>query len=99
MKLLRNMEKTTRRQAILQHTVEGLSVIVISYYLSGLGSYVFKAMETLGWIENHDLFSGLFVPISMGIAFGLLLVGRQLIYKRRFDDSVSDPAPSDPSQN
>ena len=97
LKLLRNMEKTTRRQAILQHTVEGLSVIVISYYLSGLGSYVFKAMETLGWIENHDLFSGLFVPISLGIAFGLLLVGRQLIYKRRFDDSVPDPAPSDPS--
>ena len=99
LKLLRNMEKTTRRQAILQHTVEGLSVIVISYYLSGLGSYVFKAMETLGWIENHDLFSGLFVPISLGIAFGLLLVGRQLIYKRRFDDSVPDSTPSDPSQN
>ncbi len=94
LKLLRNMDKTTRRQAILQHTVEGLSVIVISYYLSGLGSYVFKALETLGWIENHDLFSGLFVPISLGIAFGLILLGRKLIYKRRFDDSGPDP--SDP---
>ena len=95
--LLRSMEKTTRRQAILQHTVEGLSVIVISYYLSGLGSYVFKAMETLGWIENHDLFSGLFVPISLGIAFGLILVGRKFIYQRHFEEAVPDPPPSDPS--
>lgn len=99
LKLLRNMDKTTRRQAILQNTVEGLSVIVISYYLSGLGSYVFKAMETLGWIDHHDLFSGLFVPISLGIAFGLILIGRKFIYKRRFDDSEPDPTPSDSSQN
>ena len=97
LKLLRNMDKTTRRQAILQNTVEGLSVIVISYYLSGLGSYVFKAMEKLGWIEHHDLFSGLFVPISLGIAFGLILIGRKFIYKRRFEDSEPDPTPSDSS--
>ena len=56
--LLRSMDKTTRSQAILQRTVEGLSVIVLSYYLSGLGSYVFKAMETLGWIDDHDLAAG-----------------------------------------
>ena len=98
LKLLRSMDKTTRRQAILQHTVEGLSVIVISYYLSGLGSYVFKAMQTLGWIEDADLFSGLFVPISLGIAFGLILLGRKLIYQRRFEDSEPDPTPSDPSK-
>ena len=97
LRLLRSMDKTTRRQAILQHTVEGLSVIVISYYLSGLGSYVFKAMKTLGWIHDPDLFSGLFVPISLGIAFGLILVGRKFIYKRRFQDSGPTPKPSDPS--
>ena len=97
LKLLRSMDKTTRRQAILQHTVEGLSVIVISYYLSGLGSYVFKALETLGWIENADLLAGLFVPISLGIAFGLILLGRKFIYQRRFEDSDPDTTPSDPS--
>lgn len=99
LKLLWSMDKTTRRQAILQHTVESLSVIVISYYLSGLGSYVFKAMATLGWIENHDLVSGLFVPVSLGIAFGLILVGRKFIYKRHAEDSVPNPKPSDPSRN
>jgi len=96
LRLLRSMDKTTRRQAILQHTVEGLSVIVISYYLSGLGSYVFKALKTLGWIENADLFSGLFVPISLGIAFGLILLGRRFIYQRRFEDSGPDSTSSDP---
>ena len=98
LKLLRSMDKTTRRQAILQHTVEGLSVIVISYYLSGLGSYVFKALKTLGWIENADLLAGLFVPISLGIAFGLILLGRKFIYHRRFEDSDPDTTPSDPSK-
>ena len=93
LRLLRSMDKTTRRQAILQHTVEGLSVIVISYYLSGLGSYVFKALKSLGWITNPDLLSGLFVPVSLGIAFGLILIGRKFIYKRRFDDSGSTPDP------
>ncbi len=96
LRLLRSMDKTTRRQAILQHTVEGLSVIVISYYLSGLGSYVFKALKALGWIDNADLFSGLFVPISLGIAFGLILLGRRFIYQRRFEDSISDATSSDP---
>ena len=99
LKLLWSMDKTTRRQAILQHTVESLSVIVISYYLSGLGSYVFKAMATLGWIENHDLLSGLFVPVSLGIAFGLILVGRKFIYKRHAEESEPDPKPSDPPRN
>ena len=87
LKLLRSVDKTTKSQSILQHTVEGLSVIVISYYLSGLGSYVFKAMERIGWLTNHDIASGLFVPISIGIAFGLIVIGRKVIYKRHFQES------------
>ena len=76
LKLLRSVDKTTRSQAILQRTVEGLSVIVISYYLSGLGSYVFKAMELQGIIDNHEMASGIFVPVSLVIALGLILIGR-----------------------
>jgi uncharacterized membrane-anchored protein len=34
-------------QLILQRTVEGLSFIVLSYYLTGLASYVFKALDEL----------------------------------------------------
>ena len=86
LKLLSSVDKTTKSQAILQHTVEGLSVIVISYYLSGLGSYVFKALENIGWLTDHDFASGVFVPISIGIAFGLIVLGRKVIYKRHFQE-------------
>ena len=85
--LLRSVDKTTRSQAILQHTVEGLSVIVLSYYLSGLGSYVFKAMEKLGWISNAAVMSGVFVPIALGGSFLLILIGRKIIYKRFIQES------------
>lgn len=87
LKLLRSVDKTTRSQSILQHTVEGLSVIVISYYLSGLGSYVFKAMEKFGWIESGEVASGVFVPITLVLSFLLILIGRKVIYKRFIEES------------
>ena len=87
LQLLRSMDKTTRSQAILQRTVEGLSVIVISYYLSGLGSYVFKALEELGWISSASVASGVFVPITLGLSILLILIGRKMIYKKLVRES------------
>ena len=87
LQLLRSLDKTTRRQAILQRTVEGLSVIVLSYYLSGLGNYVFKAMEKVGVIANASVASGVFVPIALIFSFLLIYMGRRLIYKRSTQDS------------
>ena len=78
LQLLRSLDKTTRRQAILQRTVEGLSVIVLSYYLSGLGNYVFKAMEKVGVIANASVASGVFVPIALVFSFLLIYMGRRL---------------------
>ncbi len=80
-KLLVSMDKTTKSQAILQHTVESLSVIVIAYYLSGLGSYLFKALEKMGWIESATMASGIFVPASLALSLALTLVGRRIIHK------------------
>jgi uncharacterized membrane-anchored protein len=82
LRLLTSMDRTTKSQAILQHTVEGLSVIVIAYYLSGLAGYLFKAFEELGWIKSAVTASGLFVPISVLISLTLMLVGRRMIQKR-----------------
>lgn len=87
LQLLRSMDKTTRSQAILQRTVEGLSVIVISYYLSGLGSYVFKALEQIGWISSASVASGVFVPITLGLSILLILIGRKMIYKKLVRES------------
>jgi len=82
LRLLARVDKTTKSQAMLQHTVEGLSVIVIAYYISGLASYLFKELEELGWIKNAIAWSGLFVPVSLLLSLTLMLVGRRLIRKR-----------------
>ncbi len=80
--LLSSVDQTTKSQAVLQHTVEGLSVIIIAYYLSGLASYVFKALHELGWIPNATYATALFVPISLGLSFTLMRVSRKMIHKR-----------------
>lgn len=82
LKLLKSVDKTTKSQAILQHTVEGLSVIVIAYYLSSLAGYVFKGLHEMGWVERAELLTGLFVPFSLLLSFGLIVVGRKILRKR-----------------
>ena len=82
MKLLISVDSTTRAQAILQRTVESLSVIVITYYLTGLGSYVIKAGYEMGWLKNANVATAIFVPIAFGISFALMTVGRKIIMKR-----------------
>ncbi|MEI8014036.1 MAG: DUF3422 family protein [Nitrospira sp.] len=80
--LLMSVDKTTKSQAILQYTVEGLSVIVIAYYLSGLMAYIFKGLHEMGWLRNADIASALFVPLSLGIALGITILGRKLLHKK-----------------
>lgn len=92
MKLLASVDQTTKSQAILQHTVEGLSVIVIAYYLSGLAHYVFKALHNLGWLSNETLASGIFVPIALLLSFGLITWGKKRIHHKH--SSSTDPSNS-----
>ncbi len=87
MKLLASVDSTIRAQAILQRTVESLSVIVITYYLTGLGSYLFKACYEMGWLKNANLATALFVPIAFALSFTLMTVGRKIIVKRMSDPS------------
>lgn len=84
--LLTSVDKTTKSQAILQHTVEGLSVIVISYYLTGLANYIFKALQGLAWIRNADFATALFVPVSIALSLASIMVGRRIINKRYFSN-------------
>jgi uncharacterized membrane-anchored protein len=79
--LLASVDRTTKSQVVLQHTVEGLSVIVVAYYLSGLAGYVLKAMQEVGWISNANVVTGLFVPVALGLAFLLIYFGRKALSK------------------
>ncbi len=79
--LLVSMDQTGKRQAILQRTVEGLSFIVIAYYITGLANYIFEAFQTMGWIKNSTLATGLFVPVSLLFSLGLTVLGHNRITK------------------
>jgi uncharacterized membrane-anchored protein len=91
--LLQSVDKTTKSQVILQHTVEGLSVIVIAYYVAGLAGYLFKGLQELGWLKNANLASALFVPIAIGLAFGITTFSKKYLHKRLSGEHlVKEPA-------
>lgn len=80
--LLQSVDKTTKSQVILQHTVEGLSVIVIAYYLAGLAGYVFKGLSEVGWLQNANIASAIFVPIAIGLAFAITIVSKKFLHNK-----------------
>lgn len=80
--LLQSVDKTTKSQVLLQHTVEGLSVIVIAYYLAGLGGYVFKGLQEIGWLKNANIASAVFVPVAIGLAFAVTTFSKKYLYKK-----------------
>jgi uncharacterized membrane-anchored protein len=86
--LLISVDKTTKSQAILQYTVEGLSVIVVAYYLSGLMAYIFKGFQEMGWLRSADLATALFVPLSVCLALGITIFGRKLLQKKFSGEST-----------
>jgi uncharacterized membrane-anchored protein len=80
--LLQSVDKTTKSQVILQHTVEGLSVIVIAYYLAGLAGYIFKGLQEVGWLRNANVAAALFVPVAIGLAFTITFVSKKFLHKK-----------------
>lgn len=60
--LLTSMDRRAQLQLRLQETVEGLSVVVISYYLTGLLNYGLKSLETADVPIDATLWTGLAVP-------------------------------------
>jgi uncharacterized membrane-anchored protein len=80
--LLQSVDKTTKSQVILQHTVEGLSVIVIAYYLAGLAGIIFKGLSEMGWLKNPHIASAVFVPVAIGLAFVITTVSKKYLRKR-----------------
>jgi uncharacterized membrane-anchored protein len=95
--LLQSVDKTTKSQVILQHTVEGLSVIVIAYYLAGLAGYLFKGLQEMGWLRNANIAAAVFVPIAIGLAFAVTAVSKKYLHKKWSGDR-STPKAEKPDQ-
>ena len=57
------MDRRSKIQLMMQHTVEGLSVAAISYYLVGLLKYLIEALYNSGVPIDKSLTVGISVPI------------------------------------
>ena len=65
--LLAAMNERTRLQLRLQHTVEGLSVAAIAYYVVSLFGYLAKGAKEAGWpMPDIGVATALFVPVALG---------------------------------
>lgn len=78
-RILQSMNSRAAQQLRLQQAVEGLSVVAISYYMVGLGSYVSKAAKSAGLPINTDIATGVLVPvIVLAVWMGLRRMHRQM---------------------
>ena len=64
--LLNSMNRRAELQLRLQETVEGLSVVAISYYLLGLIGYLAKGLKATGLPVDYDLAGLIGLPVVMG---------------------------------
>ncbi|WP_448189084.1 DUF3422 family protein [Azospirillum sp. sgz301742] len=67
--LLKSMDRRADLQLRLQETVEGLSVVAISYYLIGIVGYAAKSLKGFGLKLDPDIVVGLMIPVVLFIVW------------------------------
>lgn len=67
--LLKSMNRRAKLQLRMQQTVEGLSVVAISYYLLGLLAYVVKGLKAAGLHVDSDLAGLIGLPVVLGMVW------------------------------
>ncbi|MCM0613601.1 DUF3422 domain-containing protein [Marinobacter sediminum] len=67
--LLTSMDRRSKIQLMMQHTVEGFSVVAISYYLIGLLKLGLDSMYDAGFSFNKSLILGVAIPTTMILVF------------------------------
>lgn len=67
---LQSMNLRHRQQLMISQTVEGLSIIAITYYAVGLCTYAFKALKTAQLLPvSVEVATGLAIPVVFVLAF------------------------------
>jgi uncharacterized membrane-anchored protein len=87
--LLRSVDRRARLQLLLNETVEGLSVVVISYYVLALIGYVLKALAHVRPGLDAEIVVGAASPLVLAIVF---LVLRHLRRRLRLQSGSAAPA-------
>ncbi len=67
--LLSSMDRRAKLQLKLQQTVEGLSLVVLSYYAVGLIGYLTKGLKSVGVHVDAEMVTGLAVPVVAGLLY------------------------------
>jgi uncharacterized membrane-anchored protein len=65
-KELEQLQANSRTQLLLQESVEGLSVVAITYYSTGVFGYLAKGASALGWLP---------VPLEVALAMSVPVLG------------------------
>ena len=76
--LLSSMDRRSKIQLMMQHTVEGFSVVVISYYLLALLKLALESADDAGFDVNTSLVLGIAIPVVLGLVF----IGVRMIHHR-----------------
>ncbi len=76
--LLATMNRRSKLQFRLQETVEGLSVVAISYYLVGLIKYLLEGIPLTRWGLNKGVVLAVSIPIVLG---GVLWLTRRIRHR------------------
>ncbi|MDH4394984.1 MAG: DUF3422 domain-containing protein [Limnobacter sp.] len=71
-RLLTSMDKRAKTQLRLQETVEGLSIVAISYYGSSLVGYLAKGLKVLGAPIGYELAVAVSIPVIAVLSYGSL---------------------------
>ncbi len=80
--LLKSMNRRAELQLRLQETVEGLSVVAISYYLLGLIGHVATGLKAAGLRIDSDLADLIGLPVVLGmVALGVRRLRRAVGHK------------------
>lgn len=83
--LLKSMDSRAHVQLRMQETVEGLSVVVLSYYLLGIVGYGLKALKAAGQDINVELLTGLAIPVVVLSVFFIVTGLRHVIHRLHQD--------------
>lgn len=75
--LLESMDRRADLALRLQHTVEGLSVVAISYYAVSLVSYLLYPLTKAG-ISKGTLTAAVTVPVVLGVWIGIRRIRKRL---------------------
>ncbi|MEQ8651941.1 MAG: DUF3422 domain-containing protein [Kiloniellales bacterium] len=77
--LLLSMDRRAKQQLRLQETVEGLSVVAITYYAVGLVGYLAEGLNGLGVAVDKTVVTLVAVPIiALAVGFGVRRLRRRL---------------------